>query len=69
MAFYKRFYLLNKVIGSDKFFCQVGTIIRKYWGTRKIIAIQTINNFIVHKLLNPCIEVISKMFCYHTINN
>lgn len=42
---------------------------RKYQSAKKIIAIWTINNFIAHKLLNPCARVILDTFCYYTTNN
>lgn len=42
---------------------------RKYRGTRKIIAIQAINNFTAHKVLNPRVEVMSDTFRYHIIND
>lgn len=42
---------------------------RKYRDARKIIAIQAINNFTVHRLLNPRAGVMSDTFCYHTTNN
>lgn len=39
MVLYKRFYQLNKVIKSDKFYYQVSGIVYKYWNVQKIIAI------------------------------
>lgn len=39
MISYKHFYQLNKIIGSNKFYCRVGTIVYKYQGARKIIVI------------------------------
>ena len=69
MALYKRFYQLNDVIGSDKVYRRVGIIVRKYRGVRKIIAIRAINNFTVHRLLNPRTGVMSDTFRYHTTNN
>lgn len=60
---------MKKVIKSNKFYCRVGTIKHKYWGARKIITIQTINNFIVHRLFNSYIKVILNTFCYHINNN
>lgn len=69
MALYEYFYQLNKVIGSDKFYCWVGTIVCKYRDTRKTIAIWAINNFIAYKLLHLYVKVMSNIFCYYSTNN
>lgn len=66
MVSYKHFYQLNKVIGFNKFYSQVSTIISKYQSAQKIIVI---NNFIMHRLFNPHAGVILDTFCYYTTNN
>lgn len=69
MVLYKRFYPLNKDIGSNNFYCQVGIIGRKYRNAKRIIAIWTIINFTIQKFFNLCAKVILDIFCYYTTNN
>lgn len=56
VALYERFYQLDEVMRSDKFYRRVGTIEWKYPGFWKIMAIWAINNFSAQRLLNPCVR-------------
>lgn len=68
-VYYKRFYQMDKVIGSDKFFCCTGTIVRQYRGPHRIITIRAINNFTFHRILNSRVEVSSNSYRHQTTNN
>lgn len=68
-ALYERFYQIDEVLGSDKFFRRVETVVRRYRGARMVIAIRAINNLIAHRLLNARVGIPSDSYCYQTTNN
>ena len=37
-TFYNRFYNIDKTLGSDKFFCRLGTIVRQYKRSQMLVA-------------------------------
>lgn len=69
MRFYKRFYQIDEAARSDRFFRRVGTIMRKYKDSRRIITVQAINYFTVHKILNARMAVASNGYKHHITNN
>lgn len=50
-AFHNRFYNINKVLGSNKFFYYLGMIIRQYKRSQILISPQAHNNITAHRLL------------------
>ena len=69
MGFYKRFYQIDEAAGSDRFFRRVGTVVRRYKGPCRIIAVRAINYFTVHRILNARIGIASDGYKHHTTNN
>ena len=69
MGFYKRFYQIDEAIRSERFFRRIGTIVRRYKASCRIIAVWTINYFIVHIIFNAHIGVTSNGYKYHITND
>ena len=68
-AFYNRFYNINKVLESDKFFRRLGTIVRQYKCSRIFIAFQAFSNTTTHGLLTVCHGVLSDHYCHQATND
>ena len=68
-VFYNRFYNIDKALGSDKFFCHLGSIVRQYKRLRMLVVFRALNNKTTHKLLTACHGVSSDYYCHQTTNN
>lgn len=68
-GFYERFYQIDEAAVSHKFFRRVGTVVRRYKGPRRIIAVRAINNFTAHRILNARMGVSSDGYRNHTTND
>ena len=69
MVFYERFYQIDEAAGLDRFFRHVGTVVRRYKGPRRIIAVRAINYFTAYRILNARIGVASDDYKHHTTND
>ena len=69
MGFYERFYQIDEVAGSDRFFRRISTVMRRYKGSRRIIAVWAINYFMAHRISNARIDVASNGYKHHTTND
>lgn len=68
-VYYKRFYQIDKVIGSDKFFRYAGIVMWQYRDSYQIIAIQIIKNFTAYKIFNAYVGVFFDSYKHQTTNN
>lgn len=68
-ALYNWFYNIDKALGSNKFFCCLGTIIKQYKYTWMLVALQAFNNIIAYKLPTSCCEVLSDSYHHQIIND
>ena len=69
MGFYKRFYQINEVASSDRFFRRINTTMRRYKSPRQIIVVWAINYFTTHRILSACISVAFNGYKDHITNN
>ncbi len=68
-ALYDWFKNIDKALGSDKFFCRLGTVVWQYKSRWILIAIWALNNITTHKLLTACHEVPLDSYHHQTTND
>ena len=57
------------MLSSNKYFCCLRTIIRRYKNTQMLIPFQALNNNIAYKIFYACYRILSNSFRHQTIGN
>ncbi len=68
-ALYNRFEKIDKALGSNKLFCRLGTIVRRYKSRQILVAIRALNNITAHRLLTARRGVPSDSYRHQTTND
>ena len=68
-ACYDCFNNIDKLLGSDKYYCRLRTIVKRYKGVQMLVALRTLNNIIAHKIIHAHCGILLDSFWHQTISN